>query len=150
MSDRIRLQDIPAGTDGKGYLRINGRIVDAFSLKKIAPKVEFTVQSQQFLGETTEDHAVRGMKITGDIAYYNTSSALKKAARAYQNGGEYPDITVQYYSEKSAIGREEITLTGVILATIPLGGIDNSSSDATVQESSFTANHFDMPSKFDE
>lgn len=148
--DKIRAQDLPTGVNGTGYMNINGSIVEAFKLKKVAAKYEMTVQSQLFLGSNIEEAAARGSKITGDISFYNTSSKLKSAMRSYQNGGSYPDITIQYYSETSALGREEITLTGVILATVPLGGLDDSSSDATVQESSFTANHFDMPSKFKE
>lgn len=150
MSDKIRSQDLPNGHSGTGYLTLNGSVVEAFKLKKIAPKTEFTVQSQQFLGSNIEENAVRGMKITGDISFYNTSSKLKAAARTYKNGGSYPNITIQYYAETDGIGREEITLTGVILATIPLGALDDTSSDATVQESTFTANDFDITSKFDE
>lgn len=145
----ITLQDIPAGHDGKGYITINGVVDEAFKIKTIKPKVEFTMQAQQFLGSNIEDNAVRGMKITGDLTYYNTSSKLKSAARAYKNGGSYPNITLQYYSENSALGREEITLTGVKLATIALGGLDDTSSDATTQETSFTANGFDLTEKFD-
>lgn len=143
-----QLQGIPAGHSGKGYITINGRVEQALIIKSIKPKVEFTTQAQQFLGSNVEDNAVRGMKITGDLVYYNTSSALKEAARRYKNGGEYPVLTLQYYAETSALGREEITLSGVILATIPLGGLDDSSSDATTQESSFTANDFDLVEKF--
>lgn len=149
MSNSIKLQDIPSGHDGTGYITINGQVDEAFKIKKITPKVEFTVQNQQFLGSNVEQNAVRGMKITGDISYYNASSVLKTAARAYQNGGKYPNISIQYYAENDTLGREEITLDGVILASIPLGGLDDGSTDATVQESSFTANSFDIPEKFD-
>jgi Protein of unknown function (DUF2001). len=145
----IILQDIPAGRDGTGYMSLNGTIDEAFKIKIIKPKTEFTMQNQQFLGSNIEDNAVRGMKITGDLTYYNTSSKLKEAIRRYKNGGSYPDITIQYYSESAALGREEITLTGVKLATVPLGGLDDTSSDATVQESTFTANNFDFAEKFD-
>ena len=151
MSSKKRLQDLPSGGEGTGYLYLNGSIVKAFMLKKITPTVEGIVKNQKFLGERVESNAVRGIKITGDITYYNTSTKLKKAIRDYKNGtAEYPDLTVQYYAENAAYGREEITLSGVILAKVPLGGLDDSSDDATTQESSFTAEDFDINDSFTE
>lgn len=146
-----RLQDLIAGGDGAGYMYINGVIQKAFLLKKITPATEAIVKNQKFLGEIVESNAVRGLKINGEMTYYNTSSALKRAIRDYKNGtATYPDITVQYYAQNPVYGREEITLSGVKLAKIPLGGLDDSSDDATTQESNFTAEDFDINDSFTE
>lgn len=151
MSDKVRLQNLPSGGEGTGYMYLNGSIVKAFVLKKITPDTEAIVKNQKFLGQHVESNAVRGIKITGSMTYYNTSTKLKKAIRDYKNGtASYPSIMVQYYSENAAYGREEITLSGMILAKVPLGGLDDGSDDATTQETSFTAEDFDINESFTE
>lgn len=141
-----RVQDYFAGHDGKGYVYLNGNIVDAFTIAKITAKLEPVVENKQPLGSNMTQNAIRGLKGTGDMSYYHTTDALIKAMRAYKNGGAFPDITVQFYSgsENSTNDRIEVTLSNVIFATIGLGSLDDSSSDSQKLDTSFTFDNFDL------
>nr|WP_319488475.1 phage tail tube protein [uncultured Caproiciproducens sp.] len=150
MSDDIKLQGIPSGTDGQGFVTIGGKVLDAFRIKKIDVTAEFEVESQFFAGDPVKQNAYRGVAYTGNLEYYNTTSAFKKAVRTYQNGGAFPDISVQYYVDSPAYGREEITVSEMVFDKIPMGGFDDSSSKAISQATTFKAHHIDLPEMFDE
>lgn len=150
MNDTVRLQDIPAGNDGEGYITIDGKTYDAFKIKKIDVTAEFEIESAYLLGDNVKDNAYRGVAYTGNLEYYNNTSAFKKAVRTYQNGGTFPDVTAQYYVNSPTYGREEITVSRIIFDKIPLGGLDDSSQKAMSQATTFKAGHVDLPSMFDE
>jgi len=148
--EKVKLQDLPSGRDGNGYITINGRVIKGFTITKIDGTIETKKDSRQFLGERVEQSAVRGLRVSGNIGYAHTTSALLEAIRDYKNGGDYPDITVQYYAEKTGRGRSEIVMTGVIIDTIGMGMLDDSSDAAMITDSPFTANDFDIISSFKE
>lgn len=142
--DKTRLQNLPSGHDGEAYLNLNGNVVEAFKIAKVSAKLEPIVEEKQLLSNRIQQHAVRGLKGTGDLSYYNTTTALLKAYRTYKNGGSLPDITLQYYSDGGVYDRVEVTLSGVILAAILMGTLDDSSTDAQKGDSSFTFDDFDL------
>lgn len=146
MSKKINLQDVPAGSDGKAYFTLDGSRVDAFQIAKITGKLEPNVEEKKFLGERMSQHAVRGLKGTGDLSYYNTSPEFIKAWRDYKNGGSVPEIELQYYSDAETRNSEriEVVMTGVIPANIPFGAMDDSSNDAQKLDTSFTFDDFDV------
>jgi len=141
-----RLQDYFAGHDGAGYVTLNGSIVPAFSIAKITAKLEPVVENKQLLGTNMTQNAVRGLKGTGDLSYYHTTDAFIKAMRTYKNGGAFPDIKIQFYSDSasSQYDRIEVTLSNVIFASVGLGSVDDSSSDAQKLDTSFTFDDFDL------
>lgn len=145
MSKKINLQDVPSGGDGKAYITLNGSRVDAFRIAKITGKLEPDVEEKKFLGERMSQHAVRGLKGTGDMSYYQLSATFIKAWREYKNGGSVPDIELQYYSDAGTknSNRVEVVMTGVIPANIPFGALDDSSNDAQKHDTSFTFDDFD-------
>lgn len=142
--DKTKLGNLPSGHDGNAYITLNGRRQDAFKIAKISGKIEPIVEEKMFLGEKTQQHAARGLKISGDISYYQTTPALIKAMRDYKNGSSYPDISLQYYSDSPEYDRVEVTLSDVILASVATGALDDSSTDAQKHDSSFTADDFDL------
>jgi len=144
--DKTRLQNLPTGHDGEAYITLNGNVVEAFKIAKIGGKLEPVVEEKQLLGQRMTQHAVRGLKGTGDISYYNTTDAFIRAYRNYKNGGSVPEITAQYYSDPgtSEYDRIEVTVTGVILASVMMGALDDSSTDAQKMDSSFTFDDFDL------
>jgi len=150
MAAKTRLQDIPAGTDGQGYVTVGGKTYDAFQIKKVEATAEFEVESQFLLGDPVKDNAYRGVAYTGNLEYYNMTSVFKRAVRDYQNGKAFPDVSVQYYSESTSKGREEITISRMIFDKIPLGGLDDGSSKAKSEATTFKAGHIDLPSMFDD
>lgn len=146
MSTKERTQDIPSGGDGKAYFTLNGSRQDAFWIAKISGKVEPIVENKKPLGATMQQQAVRGLKGTGDMSYYNTTKEFIKAWRDYKNGGSVPEIELQYYSDSGTdvYDRVEVVMTGVIPASVPFGSLDDSSNDAQKMDTSFTFDDFDL------
>lgn len=146
--EKIKLQNIPAGHDGTGYAIVNGEVLAAFRIAKISAQLDVTKESKRFLGDRMAQSAVRGMSGSGNVTYYHTTSAFAKALKDYQNGADYPDITIQYYSANAERGRSEVVLYGVILDTVSFGALDDSSDDSIVNESAFSFNNFDIVEAF--
>ncbi|TQI69005.1 phage tail tube protein [Clostridium sp. KNHs216] len=144
--NKQRLQDVPSGGDGKAYFNLNGSRLDAFRIAKITGKLEPIVEEKKFLGDRMQQHAVRGLKGTGDMSYYQVTAEFIKAWRDYKNGGDVPDIELQYYSdpETSNSERVEVVMTGAIPANIPFGALDDSSNDAQKLDTSYTFDDFDV------
>lgn len=144
--NKNNLQDIPSGHDGKAYFTLNEDRAEAFRIAKIEGRVETTKEDKTFLGSRAQQHAVRGINITGDLSYYNVSNTFAKAWRDYKNGGDVPDIELQYYSDAGTDNSErvEVQMTGVIPDKISFGMLDDSSTDAQKMDCTYTANDFDV------
>lgn len=147
---KININSIPAGKDGQGYITLNGRVLPAFIVTKIDANTESIKETRRFLGERTEQNAIRGIRIAGNISYNHTTSALMQAIRDYKNGADYPEITIQYYTGTTERGRSEAILTGVIIDTIGFGALDEDNDNSITTDSAFTANDFDIISTFEE
>jgi hypothetical protein len=146
LSSELKVKDLPSGHDGKAYISLNGDRVDAFYIKKISAKLEPIVENSRPLGQRMTQNALRGLKGTGDLTYCNTTPAFIKAYRNYKNGGDAPDIDLQYYSDSptDAFDRIEVSLSGVILANVGMGALDDSNDNAQTQDSTFTFDDFDL------
>jgi hypothetical protein len=144
--DKYKLQDIPSGHDGKAYISINGERVEAFWIKAIEAKAEPIVDSIRPLGQVMTQNAIRGIKGTGNIEYYHTSKELLKAYRDYKNGGDAPEIDIQYYSDSptGAFDRQEVFLSNVILASVGAGALDDTNDSAQTHKTTFTFDDFDI------
>lgn len=147
---KVRLRDIPAGHDGNGYIDINGTVYPALKIAKITPKSEAIKDNKRFLDERVEQNAVRGAKHSFDLDYYMASSVLLEAIRAYENGGDYPDITIQYFSRAAGRGRQEIMLTGVILDSTGFGALDDGSDTSQVHSTSGTFDEWEIIERYKE
>lgn len=143
---KTKLQDVFSGHDGEAYIRLNGSIVSAFKISKINAHTESIVENRRFLNEVMEQNALRGLKGAGDMTYYNTTPAFIKAMRNYKNGGAVPDISLQFHSDSdsSEYDRIGVTLSGVILANVGFGALDDGSDNAQTIDTSFTFNDFDL------
>ena len=142
----LKVKDLPSGHDGKAYISLNGERVEAFYIKKINAKIESIVESSRPLGQRMMQNAIRGMKGTGDITYCNTTTAFLEAYRDYKNGGDAPEIEIQYYSDSptGAFDRIEVLLSRVILANVGMGTLDDTSDSTQTQESTFTFDDYDI------
>jgi hypothetical protein len=146
LSTKERLQDVPSGGDGKAYFTLNGNRLPAFLIAKISGTLEPLVENKKFLGDRFQQNAVRGVKGSGDMSYYNTTDEFIKAWRDYKNGGRVPDIELQYYSDAKTgeYDRVEVVMSGVIPEKIGFGALDDSSNDAQKMDTSFTFDDFDV------
>lgn len=145
--EKTVLSAIPSGHDGDGYITVDGKVQAAFRIAKISAQLDVVEEKHRFLGERMTQHAARGISGSGKISYYHTTSALIDAMKSYSRGGEYPDITLQYYSQKGD-DRLEIALRGVVLESVPFGELDDSSDKAMVNESDFSFDGFDIIERF--
>lgn len=146
--EKIKLSRIPAGHDGNGYITLDGGVVAAFRIAKISAQLDVTKESRRFLGAVMTQNAARGMAGSGSVSYYHTTAALIDAMKKYQNGGSYPELTLQYYAESVNKGRCEVVLRNVVLETVSFGALDDSSDDAMMNESAFSFDDFDIIERF--
>nr|DAJ95979.1 MAG TPA: tail tube protein [Caudoviricetes sp.] len=148
---KVTLRNIPATHDGNGYITIDGRRVDAFQISKLSLQFETITDEKRFLEHLITQHAARGGTITGNLTYYNCTSAFIKAVEAWKNGdAEYPDITLQSYAQINGRGRQEVIVTGVILKNVGLISLDDSSDTATTFDTDLTAEDFQTIESFKE
>ena len=145
--EKTVLSAIPAGHDGDGYITVNGKVEAAFRIAKISAELDILEDKHRFLGERMTQHTARGMSGSGKIGYYHTTSALIDAMKNYANGGDYPDITIQYYAKRGE-SRLEVALRKVVISNISFGELDDNSDKAIVNESDFTFDGFDVIERF--
>lgn len=146
--NKEKLKNLPSGHDGNGYITINGEVKKGFLLGAIDATLEAIKESKRLLGERMEQNAIRGLKGSGKMSYYHTSSDFLEIMRTFKEAGEYPEITIQYYAENKEYGRCEVTLMGVILDTVGAGSLDDSSDESIRLETNFTFDDFDIVSRF--
>ena len=146
--DKVKLSRIPSGHDGNGYTTLNGGVVPALRIAKISAQLDITKESRRFLGEVMTQNAARGMAGSGSVSYYHTTAELIDAMKTYQNGGGYPELTLQYYAEAPGKGRCEVVLRNVVLESVSFGALDDSSDDAMQNESAFSFDDFDIIERF--
>ena len=141
------LSGIPSGHDGDGYVTLNGKVCAAFKISSISAEVKVINEKRRFLGERMVQNAPRGMEGKGKLAYYHTTAALIDAMKDYREGDDYPNITIQYYSEGDD-GRCEVVLRRVVMDSVSFGLIDDESNDSVINESGFTFDDFDVIERF--
>ncbi len=141
------LSGIPSGHDGDGYVTINGKVCAAFKISSVSAEVKVINEKRRFLGERMVQNAPRGMEGKGKVAYYHTTSDLIDAMKDYREGGEYPNITIQYYADGED-GRCEVVLRKVVIDSVGFGVINDTSDEAIVNESGFTFDDFDVIERF--
>ena len=146
--DKAKLKNIPSGSDGKGYITLNGEVLPAFLIRKVSANIGMIVESKRFLGDRMKQNAVRGMEGKGNITYDHASSAFIKAIKEYQQTGVYPSVTVQYYTESTEYGRCEVTLRDVIFNEIGLGMLEDDSDQSQSFDTAFTFDDFDLVEGF--
>lgn len=145
--EKTVLSAIPAGHDGDGYITVDGKVEAAFRIAKISAQLDIVEDKHRFLGERMTQHTARGVSGSGKISYYHTTSALIDAMKKFSRGEEYPDITIQYYSQRGS-SRLEIALRGVVLESVPFGALNDESDKAIVNESDFSFDGFDVIERF--
>lgn len=142
--NKTELQTMPTKHDGEAFVTINGVVDTAMIVSKCDVSTEAITTQKRFLNQRIEQNAVRGLKVSGNIGFYATTSKLAKAIENFKNCGKYPEITIQTFSTINGEGRFEVLLTGVKISKIGLISLDDSADDETVYESDFTANDFQI------
>lgn len=141
MSDNYtRLDDTISSHEGKAFATIDGQNRELFELSKLNAQIDLNVISKRMLGHRMTQHKVAGAEGTGSISMYFMNSQMLNRTVEYIRTGKIKGITIQTYNEdaSSSIGRQEVVLSNVILKTIPVAAIDDSSDDPIVVDSDIT------------
>ncbi len=147
----VRLADTISSKEGKAFITINGEVRDLFEISSLKAQIDLTVQARRMLGHRMTQHKVVGAEGTGSMTMYFMNSDMLKLALTYLKGGDFGDITIRVLNEdpQSTIGKQEVTLSNVLLKTIPVSTLDDQSDDPITIDTDFTFDSMDSLSYFD-
>lgn len=157
MSDNyIRLADTISSKEGKAFITINGNVRELFEISSLKAQIDLTVQARRMLGHRMTQHKVVGAEGTGSMTMYFMNSDTLKLAVSYLNGGIFGDISIRVVNEdpQSSIGKQEVTLTNVLVKTIPVANLDDQSDDPITVDTDFTfdslndLSYFNLPANY--
>lgn len=152
MSDKyVQLSDTISSKEGKAFITIDGQNRELFEISSLKAQLDLTIQARNMLGHRMTQHKVVGAEGTGSMTMYFMNSDMLKIAIGYIKDGKIPDIKLQVKNEdnQSTIGKQEIMLTGVLLATIPVTNLDDQSDDPITVDTDFTFDDIDGLSFFE-
>ncbi|MDF2596451.1 MAG: XkdM protein phage-like element [Clostridia bacterium] len=152
----VKLMDTISSKEGKAFITINGQNRELFEISNCKAQLDMKVQSRQMLGHRMAQHKVVGAEGTGSMTMYFMNSDMLKLAIDYIKNGTYGGIKLQIKNEdvQSTIGKQEVILNNVILATIPVTVLDDQSEDPVTIDTDFTfddiegLSFFDLPVNF--
>ena len=135
-----RLADTISSQEGKAYITIDGQNRELFEISSLTAQIELNVQERRMLGHRMTQHKVVGASGTGSMTIYFMNSQMLNQAIQYLRTGNYKGLKIQVKNEdpQSTIGKQEVVLLNVILATIPVTTLDDQSDDPITFDTDFT------------
>ena len=135
-----RLSDTISAREGKAYITIDGQNRELFEISSLTAQIELNVQERRMLGHRMTQHKVVGATGTGSMTMYFMNSQMLNQAIKYLRTGNYKGLKIQVKNEdpQSTVGRQEVVLLNVILATIPVATLDDQSDDPITFDTDFT------------
>ena len=145
-----RLPDTISAREGKAYITINGQNRELFEISALTAQIDLTVQERRMLGHRMTQHKVVGATGTGSMTMYFMNSEMLNQAIQYLRTGNYRGLKVQVKNEdpQSTIGKQEVVLSNVILATIPVTTLDDQSDDPITFDTDFTFDDIEILERF--
>ena len=135
-----RLSDTLSAKEGKAYITIDGQNRELFEISALTAQIDLSVQERRMLGHRMTQHKVVGATGTGSMTMYFMNSEMLNQAIQYLRTGNYKGLKVQVKNEdpQSTVGKQEVVLSNVILATIPVTTLDDQSDDPITFDTDFT------------
>ena len=135
-----RLSDTLSAKEGKAYITIDGQNRELFEISALTAQIDLTVQERRMLGHRMTQHKVVGATGTGSMTMYFMNSQMLNQAIQYLRTGNYKGLKIQAKNEdpQSTVGKQEVVLLNVILATIPVTTLDDQSDDPITFDTDFT------------
>ena len=135
-----RLSDTISAKEGKAYITINGQNRELFEISALTAQIELNVQERRMLGHRMTQHKVIGATGTGSMTIYFMNSEMLNQAIQYLRTGNYRGLKLQVKNEdpQSTVGKQEVVLLNVILASIPAAILDDQSDDPITFDTDFT------------
>ena len=145
-----RLSDTLSAKEGKAYITIDGQNRELFEISALTAQIDLSVQERRMLGHRMTQHKVVGATGTGSMTLYFMNSQMLKQAIQYLRTGNYKGLKVQVKNEdpQSTIGKQEVVLLNVILATIPVTTLDDQSDDPITFDTDFTFDDIEILESF--
>ena len=146
----VRLSDTISSKEGKAYITINGQNRELFEISTLTAQIDLSVQERRMLGHRMTQHKVVGATGTGSMTIYFMNSQMLNQAVQYLRTGNYKGLKVQVKNEdpQSTIGKQEVVLLNVILATIPVTTLDDQSDDPITFDTDFTFDDIEILESF--
>ncbi|WMJ90629.1 phage tail tube protein [Anaerocolumna sp. MB42-C2] len=141
MSDNyLKLADTISSKEGTAFITIDGKYRELFEISTLKAQIDLTVQARRMLGHRMTQHKVVGAEGTGSMTMYFMNSEMLQVAFNYLKGGDFSNITITVKNEdpQSSIGKQEVTLSNVVLKTIPVTTLDDQSDDPITIDTDFT------------
>lgn len=135
-----RLPDTLSAKEGKAYITINGVNRELFEISSLTAQIDLNVQSRRMLGHRMTQHKVIGAEGTGSLTMYFMNSETLNQAIQYLRTGQYRGLKLQIKNEdpQSTVGKQEVVLLNVILASVPAAILDDQSDDPITFDTDFT------------
>ena len=145
-----RLSDTLSAKEGKAYITIDGQNRELFEISALTAQLDLTVQERRMLGHRMTQHKVVGATGTGSMTMYFMNSEMLNQAVQYLRTGNYRGLKIQVKNEdpQSTIGKQEVVLLNVILATIPVATLDDQSDDPITFDTDFTFDDIEVLESF--
>ena len=145
-----RLPDTISAREGKAYITINGQNRELFEISALTAQLDLTVQERRMLGHRMTQHKVVGATGTGSMTIYFMNSEMLNQAVQYLRTGNYKGLKIQVKNEdpQSTVGKQEVVLLNVILATIPVATLDDQSDDPITFDTDFTFDDIEVLESF--
>ncbi|AGC67439.1 XkdM protein, phage-like element PBSX [Thermoclostridium stercorarium subsp. stercorarium DSM 8532] len=146
----VRLSDTISSHEGKAYITINGQNRELFEISALTAQIDLIVQERRMLGHRMTQHKVVGATGTGSMTMYFMNSQMLNQAIQYLRTGNYRGLKIQVKNEdpQSTVGRQEVVLLNVILATIPVTTLDDQSDDPITFDTDFTFDDIEILESF--
>lgn len=145
-----RLADTISSREGKAYITINGQNRELFEISALTAQIDLVVQERRLLGHRMTQHKVVGATGTGSMTIYFMNSEMLNQAIQYLRTGNYRGLKLQVKNEdpQSTIGKQEVVLLNVILASLPAAILDDSSDDPITFDTDFTFDDIEILESF--
>ena len=104
----LEAKDTINGGEGTAYATINGNIEELAYVKKIEAKVDKEKEEIKVLGRRGTSSKAKGLKGTGTMTIYYTTSIFRKLMSDYNKTGKdtYFDIQITNEDPASASGKD--------------------------------------------
>jgi hypothetical protein len=144
-----RLADTVAADEGKAYVTINGSNRELFEIQSLRSQIELIVQERRMLGHKMTQHKVVGANGTGSMTMYFMNSQHLNSFIEYMRTGRWSPIKLLVRNEdpQSTVGKQEVVMSNVIIATIPVAALEESDDPITF-DTDFTFDGIENLSSF--
>ena len=145
-----RLADTISSHEGKAYITIDGQNRELFEVSSLSAQIDLIVQERRLLGHRMTQHKVVGATGTGSMTIYFMNSQMLNQAIQYLRTGNYRGLRLQVKNEdpQSSVGRQDVVLSNVILASIPAAILDDQSDDPITFDTDFTFDNIENLESF--